>query len=272
PIDVPFTEYSLDGTNCEWQNLPYDDKVIIINSKEELEQFVKCNSGCCNEIDFSRKTLLLVSGVAQNRVYSIIEKLEQLSRNQYKLSIKAILNDDKPEKQWNSAFIINKLQKEDNLELNLTTIAENIENLYDQPLEIIKATVLGKWQVTDAYESFWFYQHHILTDVFADITEKEIVFSGNLDFENSPALMWWMMYNQYTFTYSWEKWTFYHDKKIKTTYGMLGDNELFYFLHPNGFGYFFDKIVNDTLFVWAFWPPKNQISGWAYGKFVRVKS
>ncbi|MCL2312820.1 MAG: hypothetical protein FWC41_10115, partial [Firmicutes bacterium] len=27
PIDVPFTEYSLDGTNCEWQNLPYDDKV-----------------------------------------------------------------------------------------------------------------------------------------------------------------------------------------------------------------------------------------------------
>jgi len=62
PIDISFTEYSLLDTHCQWQNLPYDEKVIIINSNEELEKYISCTEDSYPAIDFSKHTLLLISG------------------------------------------------------------------------------------------------------------------------------------------------------------------------------------------------------------------
>ncbi|MDR0763074.1 MAG: hypothetical protein LBF01_01070, partial [Bacteroidales bacterium] len=39
PIEIPFTEYSLAETSCQWINLDYDNKIIVINSNEELENY-----------------------------------------------------------------------------------------------------------------------------------------------------------------------------------------------------------------------------------------
>jgi hypothetical protein len=61
-IEIPFTEYSLIGTSCQWSNLGYDGKLIVINSNAELENYVICTDGAFPEIDFSKNTLLLASG------------------------------------------------------------------------------------------------------------------------------------------------------------------------------------------------------------------
>ena len=180
PIDVPFTEYSLAGTQCQWTNLGFDGKeVIVINSREELEKYITCTGSSYPEVDFAKQTLLLVSGATQNGVYTIIEKVEKLSPTRYKLDIMAVLNDDKPDKQWNRAVVISKLQKDNSVELHLTTIAENIENLYDQPLEVIQATVLGKWQFAFFYcELGYILEYGYPTDAFVKITNNEVFFTG----------------------------------------------------------------------------------------------
>jgi hypothetical protein len=61
PKEVSFTEYSLPDSMGEWANLAYDGKVIVINSSEELEKHIISYNGTYPEIDFSEKTLLLVS-------------------------------------------------------------------------------------------------------------------------------------------------------------------------------------------------------------------
>ena len=40
PIKISFEDYSLKGTQCQWINLPYNDKVIVINSNEELGKYI----------------------------------------------------------------------------------------------------------------------------------------------------------------------------------------------------------------------------------------
>ena len=40
PFKISFEEYSLEGTQCQWTNLSYNDKVIVINSNEELGKYI----------------------------------------------------------------------------------------------------------------------------------------------------------------------------------------------------------------------------------------
>ena len=82
PINIPFTEYALEETSCKWKNLPYDDKVIIVNSNAELENYISGAGGSYPEIDFSKNTLLLVSGKAGQKITEIFAKdLKQVAPN-----------------------------------------------------------------------------------------------------------------------------------------------------------------------------------------------
>jgi len=35
-IEIPFEEFLLEGDLCQWTNINYDDKVVIIKKKERL--------------------------------------------------------------------------------------------------------------------------------------------------------------------------------------------------------------------------------------------
>ena len=120
PVEIPFTEYSLAGTSCQWNNLDYDDKLIVVNSNEVLKSYISCSDGNYLEIDFSKHTLLLASGTTPNGIVEISNRLLQLSGNKYKMDIEVFLNITEMEGQWITALIINKLSEESDIELVIT--------------------------------------------------------------------------------------------------------------------------------------------------------
>jgi len=88
PIEIPFEEYSLEGIHCQWTNLAYDNSVIIINSEEEMSQYVTCANGGYSEIDFAKYSLICASGMATSSPVDVIERqLQQISDNEYSLTL-----------------------------------------------------------------------------------------------------------------------------------------------------------------------------------------
>ena len=122
PIEISFTEYSLASTFCQWTNLNYDDKLIVINSDKELKSYISCSDGNYPEIDFSKHTLLLANGITPNGIVEISSHLLQPSVNEYKLEIEILLNDADVNEPWTTALIMNKLSKENDIELIIILI------------------------------------------------------------------------------------------------------------------------------------------------------
>ena len=119
PIDIPFTEYLLAGTSCQWVNLNYDDKLIVVNSNEELKNYINCSKGNYPEIDFSKHTLLLANGTTPNGIVEISKRLLQLSANKYRVDIEILLDETEITGRWVTALIVSKLSKESDIEINV---------------------------------------------------------------------------------------------------------------------------------------------------------
>ncbi|MDR1983584.1 MAG: hypothetical protein LBQ28_01995 [Prevotellaceae bacterium] len=122
-IEIPFTEYSLVGTSCQWTNLDYEGKVIVINSNEELAQYVICTEGSYPEIDFSKNTLLLARGGTTWGIASLSKNVFNTGKNKYIIEVEIILNDATVAQGWHICIIIStKLNAADNVELKVNTI------------------------------------------------------------------------------------------------------------------------------------------------------
>jgi len=119
PIDIPFTEYALDETSCQWKNLPYDEKVIIINSNAALENYLSFTENSYPAIDFSKKSLLLISGKTTAGIDNISKTITQLSADHFKIDIEIALAAT-PEEEWCVALITSKIDNESFVESNVT--------------------------------------------------------------------------------------------------------------------------------------------------------
>jgi len=125
PKEISFTEYSLSETSCEWTNLPYDEKVIVINSSEELEKYISCAEGSYPAIDFSKNTLLITSGKIENNDIDEIraKKLKQLSADNYKLNIEIALHYESIYERlfrYRMALLVEKMNPVNLIELNVS--------------------------------------------------------------------------------------------------------------------------------------------------------
>ena len=130
PKDIAFTEYLLLDTHCQWANLPYNEKVLIINSTEELEKYISCTEGSYPEVDFSKHSLLLASGKTNKEVDNVVvKKLTQVSADSYQLSIdialdyEAFYGNSFP---YNIALLVKKIDREGIIELHATLIDPKI--------------------------------------------------------------------------------------------------------------------------------------------------
>ena len=135
PINISFTEYSLEGISCQWQNLPYNEKVIIINSDEELKKYISCTEGSYPAVDFSKHSLLLISGKLNKGILNIAMKnLQQMSSNKYELSIEVEGYNSNLSK-WYAAILVDKLSEENYVRLKVTCIEAEIDFPIDIPFE-----------------------------------------------------------------------------------------------------------------------------------------
>jgi len=140
PVKVSFEEYSLDG-NCHWVNLPYNDKVIIINSNEELGKYITCDR--YPEIDFAKHSLLLASGKQSSGILELnVADLQQHSSNKFSLNVEITLNDTiANNKLWYKTLIVEKMSEDSKVRLN-TTI-KNIEITYPIDISFEEYSLIG---------------------------------------------------------------------------------------------------------------------------------
>jgi hypothetical protein len=121
PKEISFTEYSLEGTSCQWINLHFNSyygDLIIINSNEELINYVSCKDYPI--VDFSNQTLLLAFGKTPNIIRNLTKQLRQTSTHKYTLDIKIFTTGADAEDDWIVALLINKLEKKENVVLKDT--------------------------------------------------------------------------------------------------------------------------------------------------------
>jgi len=110
PIEIAFEEYSLE--TCQWTNLAYDDKVMLINSDEELERYIACTGDSYPAVDFSEYTLLLASGKTNGIVSDVaVKDLQQLSASEYELNIEITQSVFAIVEEWTVALIVEKVNE-----------------------------------------------------------------------------------------------------------------------------------------------------------------
>ena len=110
PINIPFDEYSLEGTQCQWTNLPYNDEVIVINNKEELEKYISCTEVNYPEIDFSKHTLIIAHGLSTSSVLNTNASLQQISKQVYEMKVEVLVGYALVMTYWYVPIIVNKLR------------------------------------------------------------------------------------------------------------------------------------------------------------------
>jgi len=110
PINIPFMEYSLDES-CHWTNLAYNDKVIIINSEEDLNRYVACMDDDYTEIDFSKYTMLLPHGYHTSGVNPNNNSLQQLSEQNYEMRVDLFPTYLTAVTYWQAPIIVDKLDE-----------------------------------------------------------------------------------------------------------------------------------------------------------------
>jgi hypothetical protein len=120
--NVPFEEYSLEGTLCQWKNLNYHQSgdIIIINSDVELENYISCTEGTHSEIDFSQYTLLLAYGVEGHLIIPNYQSLQQLSEQSYVMNVNLKPYAASVITEWQVAIIVDKLSEESCVKLIIT--------------------------------------------------------------------------------------------------------------------------------------------------------
>ena len=136
PKEIATSDYPVyTGSMCNWINQEYDGKVKIINSDEELKEYVSCYENYTYPaIDFSKYSLLLIGGTASAGIYEIQkEKMQQISPNEYVLSVIINLSEATKPLEWNKALIINKLRQDAKIELKVD--------------ELSATSIIGKWKL-----------------------------------------------------------------------------------------------------------------------------
>jgi len=264
PKDISFTEYSLQETSCQWANLPYDEKVLIINSNEELKKYIACTEGSHPPVDFSTYTLLIASGTSTNSIPEItVTNLQQLSPSKYSLDIEVAINDVVIEEQWVKALIVEKVNQTSNVELRITLDMQidfsNIDKLHEQPLPVIQRCIEGKWEVVSMRLANSLPRG--LSDTYCNFDTKNN--SVQVISEIIPDGFFFFIFDNFLqatspFSYSWsrERKNIYRHPEnpnpLYSTYVMQFDDEMKYGKNEYiKIGWIFTSIINDCLYAYC---------------------
>ncbi|MDR2968335.1 MAG: hypothetical protein LBV32_01870 [Tannerellaceae bacterium] len=126
--DVPFSEYSLEGTPASWVNVNYFDgsyKVVTINSNNELKIYVE---GDYPPIDFTKKTLVLAYGCHSGTAFGLDIKFQHVSGRDYVMTASGMATAAAAMFDWKFAIVVDKLPHNSKIQLNLNIINKATES------------------------------------------------------------------------------------------------------------------------------------------------
>ena len=152
-----YEDYSLDGTSCRWiqrveyKNDNYQGWVTVINSEQELKNYITSSDGNYPEIDFSEHSLLIASGVS-NVFTDISKNLQQLSSD-YLMDVEiTTLKNVNYRKVWHIALLTGKISEDSQIELNVITsydeeeepeLSEVETGIYAEPDPVTYVPIMG---------------------------------------------------------------------------------------------------------------------------------
>lgn len=118
-VDIPFVEYSLWGTTCEWQLPQLNNSVIIVNSNEELARYIQSESQeSYPSVDFEKYTMIIAHGGTPQGIHdTIVESLQQVSETEYQLNIDVVMTMTDAPELWAKALLVDKWDKLYNIDL-----------------------------------------------------------------------------------------------------------------------------------------------------------
>jgi len=125
PQKISFTEFSLIGDACQWENFE-SGKVIVINSTDELRNFILCrDDGRFYHIDFSKYSFLLLKGSAESAVFFIETDFSKQATKEYTLNLKIHTDVSDVVQVWILAGIVPKITSGASIVLNTQELQDN---------------------------------------------------------------------------------------------------------------------------------------------------
>ncbi len=109
--------YPLNGTMYRWKNINHDEKLIVVNSYTELENYFVGTD--YPVIDFSQSTLLLTSGGANKSVHKIVADFVKDSEDEYLFNVSVMLGIFDVTPLWMFAEIVPVVVNEEQVKLNI---------------------------------------------------------------------------------------------------------------------------------------------------------
>ena len=118
-----FTEEWLNTSqypSSDWTNLNHDNTVIIINSDSKLKEYFVGTGDNYPNINFSKQTLLIASGMTPYGLYrKNIKGLQRILGNRYNLNIELYMGDTANIDNWAVALITKKISDNADIKLNV---------------------------------------------------------------------------------------------------------------------------------------------------------
>lgn len=117
--NVPYMEYSLWGTQCEWQLPNENNNIIIVNSDEELARYIASEAGdSYPTVDFTKYTMIIAHGYSpKGIVEKRINSFRQISDNELALNIEIYRDLTDVVEPWNFVILVDKWNQLYNIDL-----------------------------------------------------------------------------------------------------------------------------------------------------------
>ena len=120
PQEISFTEYSLPNFGCWWTR-ELVNELIVINSKEELENHIWCTTGFnYHPIDFSNYTLLLINGVTSAASFVDSIGFFKFDAEKYILTMRTVMTGFAEPSGWTVSILVPKICYDATIEKKIT--------------------------------------------------------------------------------------------------------------------------------------------------------
>lgn len=121
PTVVPYVEYSLWGTQCEWRLPQHNNNIIVVDSNEELARYIAQETEeCYPTVDFTKYTMIIAHGGTPQGIAEImVESLQKNSDTEYALNIAVIMSMTDTPELWTKALLVDKWDRLYNIDLNV---------------------------------------------------------------------------------------------------------------------------------------------------------